>query len=421
MTKRVAGLQVVDPVAVALPHGTEVTTRVARVAGDRRVPQGTIARVVRARDAGFDVQIIGIGEVWYARDELAPRRSGQVAFALRREAAWDALRLNVVLETTVGSRAWGLADEKSDTDVRGVFALPLSWTLGLVDPPSDLSSADSTQMFWELRKTIDQALRADPNTLEMLFVPSATPTDELGQWLLDARDAFVSKQIFGSFGRYALSQLDTLERSQRLAEHRDQLLAWLQEEPVPDLDACTQRLAAISPRNYPTPADAALGAKTYIKQLYRSLWDQGLLAQNDFASLVTYARAGGRRPPESRALRPKNAYNLLRLIVLATDWLAEGVPRFEATGAFRARLLEIKSGAVPLEEVLREAQEHGPKLEAARAASRLPEHPDVRKAHALAVRVGEEVARRWVAQGPGPFGKDAPRPPDPKVDDDADR
>ncbi len=417
MPRRVAGLQNVDPASVALPHGTEVTTRVARMASERRLPKGVIGRVVRARDAGFDVQIVGVGEVWYARDELAPRRTGQVEFAVRREAAWEALRPCVVLQTTVGSRAWGLATDASDTDVRGVFALPFSWTLGLVDAPKDLISADSSQMFWEVHKTIGQALRADPNTLEMLFVPGAEATDDIGQWLLDAREAFVSKQIFGSFGRYALSQLDRLERTQRLAEHRDELLKWLQETPSPGLDEVARRLSTISPRQYPTAADAELGARTYVKQLYRSLWDQGLLGRNDFEALAQYAREGGRRPPESRELRPKNSYNLLRLLVLATGWLKTGVPQFEATGAFRDRLMDIKSGRVALDEVLREAQAYGPELEAAKLASVLPEHPDVRKAHHLAVRVGESLAQRWVAKVPGVFGADAAVPPDPKVEE----
>lgn len=177
----------------ALPHGFAVTTRVARHTGHRRLAPGTIGRVVRARSGGYDGHFVGVGEVWFAHDELAPRKSGQLAFARRREEAWSALRSCVVLETVVGSQAWGLADETSDLDTRGSFGLPLGWTAGLVDPPTDLASADGSHTFWELTKTVRQALRADPNTLELLFVPSVRATDELGQWLLDCRDAFVSR------------------------------------------------------------------------------------------------------------------------------------------------------------------------------------------------------------------------------------
>ncbi|RKH55189.1 DNA polymerase beta superfamily protein [Corallococcus aberystwythensis] len=409
---RVRGLEQIDRLSVPLPHGTEVTTRVERVASaGRRIPQGVVGRVVRAHDGGFDVQIVGVGEVWFARDELVPRRAGQVQFAQRREAAWGALRPCVVLETRVGSHAWGLADERSDVDVRGVFALPLPWTLGLGQPPQDLVSADGSTTYWEVRKTVEQALRADPNTLETLFVPGATPVDDLGTWVLEAREAFVSKAIFGSFGRYAMSQLDKLTRSQRLAEHRDLLLAWLCEEPTPDLDEVARRLAAVSPRSAPTPEDAVLAAKTYVKQLYRSLWDQGLLAANDFAALTAYARGGGQRPPSARELRPKNAYNLLRLVALATGWLRDGVPTFEATGVLKARLLDIKGGQVPLEDVLRDAEAMAPELEAAHRESRLPEHPDYARADRLLRRVGDEVARRWVLKTPGPLGRDAPEAP----------
>ncbi|HEY1087948.1 MAG TPA: nucleotidyltransferase domain-containing protein [Archangium sp.] len=413
MTSRLSAFSEVDPLSVPLPHGTEVTLRVERQLNGRRVPQGLVGRVVRARDGGFDVLVTGVGELWYARTELAPRRAGQIEYAHRREAAWQALHPCRVLEATVGSRAWGLADETSDTDLRGAFALPFSWTGGLVPPPTDLVSADGSQTFWEFRKLVDQALRADPNTLELLFVPGVTALDEVGQWLLDAREAFVSKLLFGSFGRYALSQLDKLSASQRLAEHRDQVLAWLQEEPAPSLEDVGRRLAAISPRTRkaPSQADAEHQARTYLKQLYRSLWDQGLLETNDFQGLTRFAREGGRRPPDARSLRPKNAYNLLRLIELARGWLETGTPTFEATGAFRARLLAIKRGEHSLDEVLAEAEALSPSLEAARDASRLPEHPDFAAADALLQRVHLELARRFVQRVPGPWGREAPPAP----------
>lgn len=408
---RIRGLESIDPLSVPLPHGTEVITRVARVLGERRVAQGMVGRVVRAREGGFDVQVAGVGELWYAPEELVPRKPGQVQFALRRQAAWEALRPCAVVQAVVGSHAWGLAGEGSDTDVRGAFALPLPWTWGLGEAPRDLVSADGSTTLWEYRKAVEQALRADPNTLELLFVPTARALDKLGEWLLAEREAFVSRAIFGSFGRYALSQLHKLSSSQRLAEHRDKVLAWLCEEPAPDLDEVARRLARHSPRAAPTPEDGVLAARTYIKQLYRSLSDQGLLEANDFAALTRYARSGGTRPPEARELRPKNAYNLLRLIVLATGWLREGEPTFEATGAFRERLLAIKRGEVALEQVLAEAEALAPELEAARDSSPLPEHPDSARADRLLRRAGEELARRWVHQEPGPWGREAPAAP----------
>jgi hypothetical protein len=94
-----------------------------------------VGRVVRARDGGFDVLIVGLGEVWFERAELTPRKAGQLEFAHRREAAWQSLKPCTVLTATVGSRAWGLADDASDTDVRGAFALPFLWTAGLIAPP----------------------------------------------------------------------------------------------------------------------------------------------------------------------------------------------------------------------------------------------------------------------------------------------
>jgi len=360
----------------------------------------------------LDIAIVGVGTLRYERREVSPRRVGQVLWAERRESAWTALLPCVVIDTRVGSHAWGLADETSDDDRRGVFALPLPWTLGLVAPPEDLVREDGSATYWAADKAIRQALRADPNTLETLFVEDAKAVDPIGEWILEARDAFVSTEIHGSFGRYALGQLRRLEQGQRLAEHRRAVLGWLRDEdPAPGLDEVAKRLAQLSPRAAPTEADAILQAKQYVKQLYRSLFDQGLLEGADFASLVRFARGEASELELPRELRPKNAYNLIRLIATATLWLREGSPTFACTGPLRDRLLAIKKGHVSLDEVLREGEAMAYELEAAREASTLPKRPDVAKADALLRRIGEEVARRWSAKEVGPWGSDAPAPP----------
>ncbi len=412
MDLRLRNLEHLDARAVPLPHGTEVVTRVDRVLGGRRVPQGSVGRVTKIDGEDINVTIVGIGVVRYARGELSARRVGQVLFAHRRADAWEALRPCVVLEATVGSRAWGLADADSDVDCRGVFALPFSWTQGLVAPPEDLVSADGSATYWAAAKAIRQALRADPNTLEMLFLPNARAQDPIGEWLLAERDAFVSTEIYGTFGRYALGQLRRLEQGLRLAEHRAVVLEWLREEPTLTLDAVAEKLAKVSTRAMPSEADRVHQAKQYVKQLYRSLADQGLLESNDFGALVQFARTSSAEFDLPRDLRPKNAYNLVRLLATATRWLREGGPTFEVTGDLRARLLAIKQGEVSLDDVLAEAESMAPELESARDASALPRRPDVVRADRLARRVGEEVARRWATGADGPLGRQAPPPPE---------
>jgi hypothetical protein len=415
MVHRPKGFSPIDPLAVPLPHGTEVTTRVERVMGEVRIPRGVVGRVVKLKSDGVDVQVTGFGVARYQRDELVPRRPGQVQFAHRREADWEALRPCAILEATVGSRAWGLADEGSDTDLRGILAVPFAWRAGLSAAPDCIVSADGSATFWDYTKAIHQAVRADPNTLELLYVPTARALDPAGAWLLEERDAFVSADIFGSFGRYAMSQLSKLASSQKLAEHRGLLLDWLRQEPELDLDQVAERLAQVSPRKAPSREDTLFAAKEYVKQLYRSLHDQGLIVACDFRALVRYARDGGKQPEPARELRPKNAYNLLRLIAVATDWLRNGRPQLEMQGPIRERLLAIKRGQVALGEVLQEAESMVPALEAARDATQLPKRPDLVRVDALLRRLNEEFARRWVTQARGRWGAEAPSPPEPLV------
>ena len=408
MKLRIQGLTDLDPRAVPLPNGTEVTTTVERRAGERRIAAGAVGRVVASAGTQVTVRLVGVGEVDYLRAELVPRKVGQLGYARRRHAAWSALSGNVVVDALVGSQAWGLADAGSDTDRRGIFVLPFAWTTGLVEPPADLVSASGDVTYWEVGKALRQAVRADPNTLEMLFAAQIDTGDEIGEWILAERDAVVSAEIYGTFGRYALSQLERLGQSLRLAEHRELVLEWLASDGSLALDAIADRLAAATAISAPNPAAAGKRARDYIKQLYGSMYDKGLLASRDYAALQAFAASGVDHDLEvPRDLRPKNAYNLLRLIVTATTWLRDGEANFVVTGDLRAELLAIKQGQVELAEVLRRAEELTRDLEAARRSTQLPRRADVGRVDALLRRIRAEVARRWQAGAPGPFGQGA--------------
>jgi hypothetical protein len=413
MALRLGGLGDIDPSAVPLPAGTEVTTRVDRSVGGEIRSQGATGRVTKVDGEQVEVAFIDGKRAVYLRSEVVPRKLGVVRYAQRRAAAWDLLSPCIAIDTLVGSRAWGVADAGSDEDHRGVFVLPMAWTTGLVDPPTDLVSLDGSSTYWEIGKAIRQALRADPNTLEMLFA-SPRIVDPIGEQLLAARTAFLSHEIYGSFGRYALSQLDRLEHNQRLAEHRTTVIGWLRDDPALALDAAAERLADEARIAAPSRSDAVGRARDYIKQLYRSMYDQGLIAANDWASLRAAATLELELP---RDLRPKNAYNLIRLLDLAIRWLAGEPPEVRVSDALRPTLVAIKRGEVAMTDVMALARELTPKLEAARQTSPLPRHPDVAAADRVLRVVRDEAARRWVVREPGPWGAGAPPPPEAHYDE----
>ncbi|HRC55266.1 MAG TPA: nucleotidyltransferase domain-containing protein, partial [Kofleriaceae bacterium] len=379
MALRLGGLPDLDLLSVPLPAGTEITTRVDREQDGVLRPQGAVGRVASTSEDLVEVSFLDGTRGRYLRHEVVPRKLGVVRYAQRRAASWQALAPCIVIDAQVGSRAWGLAERGSDDDRRGVFVLPFPWTTGLVEPPLDLVSLDGSLMYWEIGKAVRQALRADPNTLEMLFSAPAA-TDEMGEVLLGCRTAFLSREIYGSFGRYALSQLDRLEHNQRLADHRSLLLGWLAAEPTLSLDAAAERLAERAAIMAPTPEDAVRRGRDYLKQLYRSLYDQGLLASNEWAALATFAAAGGRAFEPPRDLRPKNAYNLIRLLDLAIRWLRGEPPTVQVPDALRPTLFAIKRGELPIPQVMDQARALTPALEAARESSPLPRLGDIARA-----------------------------------------
>jgi hypothetical protein len=247
----------------------------------------------------------------------------------------------------------------------------------------------------------------------MLFANPAV-VDPMAAELVAMRDGFLSLEIYGSFGRYALSQLDRLEHNQRLAEHRIIVVQWLRDDPALELDAAAVRLADAAAVKAPSRADAVNRARDYLKQLYRSMYDQGLIAANDWVSLRAAAMTELELP---RDLRPKNAYNLIRLLDLAIRWLRGEPPEVRASDAIRPTLLAIKRGEVAMADVMTLARELTPQLEAARQSSPLPIHADIGRAEATLRAVRDEAARRWLARAPGPWGADAAPAPQARFDD----
>ncbi|MFJ8165450.1 DNA polymerase beta superfamily protein [Streptomyces sp. NPDC096136] len=126
------------------------------------------------------------------------------------------VRDHTIYACVMGSRAFGLATEASDTDRRGVFLAPTPLFWRFEKPPTHVEGPREEEFSWELERFCELALRANPNILECLHSPLVDRLTPVGEELLSLREAFLSRRAHATFTRYAVSQHRKLVADVRL-------------------------------------------------------------------------------------------------------------------------------------------------------------------------------------------------------------
>ncbi|MEV7280336.1 nucleotidyltransferase domain-containing protein [Streptomyces sp. NPDC093111] len=127
----------------------------------------------------------------------------------------ELVRDHTIYSCVMGSRAFGLATEDSDTDRRGVYLAPTPLFWRFEKPPAHVEGPAEEQFSWELERFCELALRNNPNILECLHSPVVEHVDATGRELLALRGAFLSRQAHTTFVRYAEGQRRKLEADVR--------------------------------------------------------------------------------------------------------------------------------------------------------------------------------------------------------------
>ena len=86
------------------------------------------------------------------------------------------LEPHVIYRCIVGSRAYGLETDASDTDLRGIYLAPAEMQWSLFGAPEQFEDNVTQSCYWEIQKFIVMALRANPNILECLYSPLVEKT-----------------------------------------------------------------------------------------------------------------------------------------------------------------------------------------------------------------------------------------------------
>jgi uncharacterized protein len=128
----------------------------------------------------------------------------------RPDSGFD-LESCIIYRCVVGSRAYGLDTDDSDTDRRGIYLAPADLQWSLHGAPEQFEDHASQSCYWELQKFLIMALKANPNILECLWSPMVEKVTPLGAELIAMRGAFLSQMIFQTFNGYAMSQFKKIE------------------------------------------------------------------------------------------------------------------------------------------------------------------------------------------------------------------
>lgn len=203
-----------------LPVGTQVVTRVDLLAKDSHVrrEKGAVGTIIKAPSDNSHAYLIRFpdgAEHPFRRNELSILKEVQRDGFQPPEGAFDKLTEFIIYKCVVGSRAYGLEHEMSDTDRRGIYLPPADLHWSLYGVPEQLDMPESEECYFEIQKFIVLALKANPNILECLYTPLVEHSTPIADELLAMRSCFLSKIVYQTYNGYVLSQFKKLEQDVR--------------------------------------------------------------------------------------------------------------------------------------------------------------------------------------------------------------
>ncbi|MCR5889878.1 nucleotidyltransferase domain-containing protein [Hymenobacter sp. J193] len=345
----------------------------------------------------------------------------------------------ILFEAISGSRAYGTDLPHSDTDLKGVFILPETEFYGL-DYVPQVANDTNDEVFYELRRFVELLLKSNPTVLELLGTPADCVVYRHPLFSAFRAEDFLSKLCRQSFAEYAVAQIRKARGLNKKINHPEPP----QRKSVLDfcyvtVGAGAQPVAAWLARQGYEAAQCGLANVNHLNDLYAVFVDdtpdrrynyRGLVrdpetSQDVLLSAVpkgedpvaylsfnrngysTYCRVyreyqewEQKRNPErfqntvqhGKNYDAKNMLHVFRLLRMAEEIATEG--HIHVRRPDREFLLQIRRGEFSYEELVMEAEALVARVEAAFAASALPEAPDQAAAEQLLVH----TRRAWYAQ-----------------------
>ncbi len=299
---------------------------------------------------------------------------------------YDFLRYNKDLQNISylvlsGSHGYGTNNENSDIDLRGALRENEKYFYGL-NTFEQFEDLESDTVIYSLKKFVQLSMQCNPNTIELLGVDddSIVQMDNVGKYMRDNQDMFLSKKAIKSFGNYSNAQLrrlqnalchDSLQEADRLKHLKNSL-----EGQMDHIN-----------RNYKSFGENAL--KIYVDETKNELcFDVDLKKYpiGDFVSiyselsntLKTYNKLNHRNNKKDDAHLYKHAMHLIRLLITGTDIL-NGKGIITKRKDEHKLLMDIRNGLYTFDEIFKITDDMNRLFEESAKTTKLPDDVDYTK------------------------------------------
>jgi len=328
----------------------------------------------------------------------------------------------IIVKCIAGSNLYGTARSNSDIDTRGVFIPPREFYMGFLDNTETMEDKKEDKVFHELRKFMTLACNANPNIIELLFVPQEWILEFSWEWqvILKNRHLFLSTKAKHAFSGYAHAQLMRIKRHRGwlfnppkekpmrekfgIPEHqtigKDQIGAFNHiilsnlnrvrdfhplREQILEMEE-TIRFEAMVNQVYPV---GALNKFIPVSENLIELIQREKSYQNAMNEWNNYQSWKINRNPARAGLEAKHGYdtkhamNLVRLLLEGEELLKTGEIKFPRPEA--KFLLEVYEGLLKYDELCEFSEERMNKLNELYKTSKLPREPKRKEANSMCI------------------------------------
>lgn len=325
---------------------------------------------------------------------------------------YDFLRNNehlgnhIILLGLGGSHAYGMNQQNSDLDTRGV-ALNSKNEILLGSDFEDVVDTNTDTTIYSFNKMITLLSKQNPNTIEILGLKPEQYLyiSDIGKELLEHRKMFLSKICIDSFGNYALSQLRRLENKSARLVSQSRFESYIlksinnayfkfKTKYFPMNDGALKLYIDKSMQNgYDSEIFMDINLKHYPLRDWTGMW-------NEMKSMVSNYEKNGKR--NNHAITHdklgKHMAHLIRLYMMCIDILEK-----EEIITYRVDehnlLMDIRNGKYldtsrqPIPEFYELLDEYEKRFDYAKENTSLPDLPDYDKINEFKVYVNERIVK----------------------------